>query len=184
MFSLLSLLIVPSIAFSSASVDKLATSAPIEETPMRYEIASEFERKSNEKPDTYEEKRDKKTGNSGIRTLEEPMQREFVREKKPFANVSIKIRCSPKYETEKVEKASGEEMFSYSMDSVFAQLNEKFSYMFELKERLDEYEKQTAKLWNEYYAIKDVYDRALKKYSEKWAEDNGINFVPSTAWRR
>ena len=43
-----------------------------------------------------------------------------------------------------------------------------------LDAELDEREKESAKMWNEYYAIKEVYDRAVAKYTEKWAQDNGI----------
>ena len=60
------------------------------------------------------------------------------------------------------------------MESVFDTLDEKFEYMFELKNTLDKREKETAKMWSEYYAIKEVYDRAVAKYMEKWAEDNGV----------
>lgn len=186
MLKLLSFLLVPSIVFSAPQSQNPTDKTKTQDEPMLYETVSEWTDKSHEKADTYEQKDDKSLKNSGIRTLEEPIEREFFREKKPFAKVLVKIRSNmEKEQSEKqVESVSGEEYAFDSIENVIASLNDKFSYMYELKNQLDEYEKQTAKLWSEYYAIKDVYDRALQRYSEKWAEDNGINFVPKSAWRR
>ena len=180
MIKLLSVLLVPVIAFGIAKDVK--ASAKIEHGNVESKASSVILLPCNgiQNYDTYEEKHDKTERNDGISTLEEPIKsgRGFNREKKPLARISIVV------DREEAIKTSGEEEFFKQSEDIFAFLNEKFEQMYEIREKIDEYERETSRLWSEYYALKDVYDRALGKYSEKWAEDNGISFLPKTPMRR
>lgn len=154
MIKLVGLLILPSLIFSPIESDKTTSNVQIS-APEQYAIVSEklFECYENAIP--YAQNRDKSGENNEIRTLEERKE-EGAHEKGPLAS-----------------NVSGEESVS-SIESVIDMLDTKFEYMYELKATLDEREKESAKMWNEYYAIKEVYDRAVAKYTEKWAQDNGI----------
>ena len=151
MIKLVGLLIIPSLVFSQVASDNPVSSTKIAE-PENFVVVSEklFDCYENTIP--YVQNRDK---NSEVRTLEE-IKGEGICEKGPL-----------------VKNVSGEENAS-SIENVIDMLDEKFEYMYELKATLDEREKESAKMWSEYYAIKEVYDRAVAKYTEKWAEDNGI----------
>ena len=154
MLKLLSLLVLPSLVFASSSDEKLVPSMQ-NKACEDYVIVSEklFDCYENAIP--YAQNRDKKHENGAIKTLEELEKDMHSYEKKPLA-----------------KSVSGEE--NSGIESVFATLDEKFGYMYELKAKLDAREKESAKMWSEYYAIKEAYDRAVAKYVEKWAEDNGI----------
>ena len=125
-----------------------------------YAIVSEIVLERTEKAVPYVKNRDKKRENDGIKTLEEPMTQDGKIEKKPFAT------------EEKMQKARGEE--SPSMQNMIDEIDRQFEYMHELKAMLDEREKETSALWNRYYAIKQVYDKAMSKCVENWARENGI----------
>ena len=178
MIKLLSVLLVP--VFALGFANNVEAGAKIECSEEKNKVSSVCFIPCNgtQNYDTYEENRDKTEQNDGISTLEEPIkERGFNREQKPLARISIVV------DREEAIKTSGEEFFNQSED-MFAYLNEKFEQMYEIREKIDEYERETSRLWSEYYALKDVYDRALGKYSEKWAEDNGISFLPKTPMRR
>ncbi len=175
MFKLVSLLLVPTIAMSLTQDVKSNQLVKIEQAPCKYDIVKEFSVESVKKNDTYATNNDKMAENDSVKTLEEAPKKWFFREKKPFAQINISIQ-NQKMPNDTASLVSGEE-YDDRVD-VFSWLNDKFAYMYELKDRIDECEKESAKLWTEYYALKDVYDRALARYSEKWAEDNGISFVP------
>ena len=168
MFRLLSLCLVPFVA--AASGDELVpTKTEYSQPTEYYVVVMEKECDSIKNPITYEGKCDKINENSGIATLEE-YGRTFDIEKKPFAHGEVR-------------SVSGEEN-TVGLKEIIADLDAEFEYMFRLKDMIELNEKENAKLWSEYYAIKDLYDRALSKYTENWAEDNGIAFVPKKAWRR
>lgn len=180
MIKLLSVLLVP--VFALGFANNVEAGAKIERSEEKNKVSSVCFIPCNgiQNYDTYEEKHDKTERNDGISTLEEPVKsgRGFNREKKPLARISIVV------DREEAIKTSGEEEFFKQSEDIFAFLNEKFEQMYEIREKIDEYERETSRLWSEYYALKDVYDRALGKYSEKWAEDNGISFLPKTPMRR
>ncbi len=175
MMKFVSLVILPSLIFAPHSTDKIAPTTQTAESE-EYAIVSEelFDCYENSIP--YTRNRDKKQENNEIRTLEERNEGGRVYEKKPYAKIDI------------AESVSGEEV-NYGIESVIDMLDEKFGYMYALKAQLDAREKESAKMWSEYYAIKEVYDRAVAKYTEKWAEDNGIllakkcNGMPATRFR-
>ena len=180
MIKLLSVLLVP--VFALGFANNVEAGAKIERSEEKNKVSSVCFIPCNgiQNYDTYEENRDKTERNDGISTLEEPVKSGtgFNREKKPLARISIVV------DREEAIKTSGEEEFFKQSEDIFAFLNEKFEQMYEIREKIDEYERETSRLWSEYYALKDVYDRALGKYSEKWAEDNGISFLPKTPMRR
>ncbi|MBE5732489.1 MAG: hypothetical protein E7353_05550 [Clostridiales bacterium] len=178
MLKLVSLLLIPTLMSSVVQNAKPGQAVDVQE-PCKYETVMEQGYKCEENCDTYAENSDKSVENRDIRTLEE--FEKWDREKKPFAKIVVKIQ-SEKRTNEKTMDVSGEET-KPALD-IFLELEEKFEYMFKLKEKIDEYERECAKLWSEYYAIKDVYDRALAKYSENWAEDNGISFIPKRVFAR
>ena len=179
MLKLVSLLLVPSIAIGTVQNAKTEQSVDSPQLPCRYETVMEREDVCMENKCTYVTNDDKNVENHDIKTLEEPKM--WIREKKPFAKMVITFQ-SGREKYEKDISVSGEEI-EQTLD-MFVELNEKFEYMYKLKEKIDEYERECAKLWSEYYALKDVYDRALAKYSENWAEDNGISFVPKRVFAR
>lgn len=51
-------------------------------------------------------------------------------------------------------------------------LNENFKYMFELKSELEQMQNITQNKWNEYYALRDAYEKQLKKIIADWVTDN------------
>ncbi|MBO5222946.1 MAG: hypothetical protein J6C23_00340 [Clostridia bacterium] len=179
MIKLLNVLLVPTLVCSAFQDAKAEPVIAEQEMPCRYEIVADYEAECKEKCDTYAEKRDKTDKNAGIMTLEEK-EKEFVRERGPLAGIIVKVE---KQDKQKIKSASGEEVVFENAD-VFAQLEAKFEHMYEIREKLDEYERESAKLWSEYYALKDVYDRALKSLCENWAEDNGISFAPARTFGR
>lgn len=180
MNGLLSILLVSSLALSPVSEAENVKNEAVSEQPCRYEVVADNETASCENLDTYAEKADKTVDNSGIKTLEEPIENEELiqREKKPFAKIIVKVS---------ERKAKGNAASTSAMDGewerVIAQLDAKFEHMYEIKNELDKIERESARLWSEYYALKEVYDRALRSLSENWAEDNGVAFVPHS-WRR
>ncbi len=183
MINLVSVLIVSSLALAPVKEAESQFTTKIEDLPCRYETVSEWRCESNKNSDTYAINNDKSIENNNVRTLEETGRKErwVEKEKRPFAKIVVRVD-NGRGEEQFARKVSGEEILSD--EDMFESLNFKFDKMYEIKEKIDEHERECAKLWSEYYALKDVYDRALAKYSEKWAEDNGINFVPKKAWRR
>jgi hypothetical protein len=155
MLKFVSLVILPTLLFAPQGVEN--TGKAVEKTMIEdYAIVSEKSFDCYENAIPYAKNHDKKSENAEVRTLEELQEWMQNFEKKPLA-----------------KSVSGEEN-NERMERVFDMLDEKFEYMFELKNTLDKREKETAKMWSEYYAIKEVYDRAVAKYMEKWAEDNGV----------
>ncbi len=52
-----------------------------------------------------------------------------------------------------------------------AALDEKFSYMFELKASLDRMQSEIGEKWNEYYALQEKYNHELKKIVGSWVTE-------------
>lgn len=159
MIKVLSLVVLPALICAPANSEK-AMEKVSKNQIQDYAIVSEIVLERTEKAVPYAKNRDKKRENDGIKTLEEPMTQDGKIEKKPFAT------------EEKMQKASGEE--SPSMQNMIDEIDRQFEYMHELKAMLDAKEKETATLWNRYYAIKQVYDKAMSKCVENWARENGI----------
>lgn len=51
-------------------------------------------------------------------------------------------------------------------------LDERFSYMFELKAKLDKYQSVVGVKWDEYYKLHEQYNRELKKIIASWVTEN------------
>lgn len=49
-----------------------------------------------------------------------------------------------------------------------AKLDEKFERMFKLKAELDKAQEETANKWNEYYAMRNMYEKQLKRIIADW----------------
>lgn len=159
MFKWLGLVVLPALICSPSSTE--TTQEKVNNEPIQeYVIVSEIEIERTKNTVPYTKNRDNNYQNDGIRTLEEPISKDGKIEIGPFANDGS------------VKKVSGEE--NPSIQSAMDEIDRQFEYMYELKATLDEREKETAKLWNRYYAIKEVYDRAMSKSVDKWAKDNGI----------
>ena len=52
-----------------------------------------------------------------------------------------------------------------------AKLDERFSYMFELKKEMDEHNMQANAKWEEYHALHQAYERQLKKLIADWVTE-------------
>lgn len=50
-------------------------------------------------------------------------------------------------------------------------LDERFAYMFDLKKNLDTTQADTAAKWDEYYAMRQAYEKQLKKIIADWVTD-------------
>ena len=159
MIKLLSLVVLPALVCAPINGEN-GVEQVSKEHIQDYAIVSEWVLEGTEKAVPYAKNRDKKRENSDIRTLEEPIIQDGKIEKKPFANIDA------------MQKVSGEE--SPSMQNMLDEIDRQFEYMHELKAMLDEREKETSALWNRYYAIKQVYDKAMNKCVENWARENGI----------
>lgn len=53
-----------------------------------------------------------------------------------------------------------------------AALDEKFDKMFRLKAELDAQNAETEKKWNEYYAMRNAYEKQLKRIISIWVMDS------------
>lgn len=60
-------------------------------------------------------------------------------------------------------RVEGESSANNTYESLKAALDEKFSAMFELKEKLDKLQNDACKMQEEYYALNAAYNRELKK---------------------
>ena len=56
-------------------------------------------------------------------------------------------------------------------EALKAALDERFAYMFELKETLEKQQSEMSKGWEEYYALHDKYNRELKRIVALWATE-------------
>ncbi len=50
-------------------------------------------------------------------------------------------------------------------------LDERFAYMFELKKEMDEQNQLANAKWEEYYALREAYERQLKKIIADWVTE-------------
>ena len=57
-----------------------------------------------------------------------------------------------------------------------AALDKKFERMFQLKQELDKTSAETQDKWDEYYALKQSYEKALKRIIAVWVSDSSDNF--------
>ena len=71
-------------------------------------------------------------------------------------------------ETVQKPNIDADAMFEYSK----SELDKRYAKMFELKERLDEINKESEELWREYYAMRDNYDKAYKRLVGLWAQES------------
>jgi hypothetical protein len=180
MNGLLSALLISSLALTPIQGVENTSGEANTEQPCRYEIVTESEMSSHKNYDTYAENVNKTVENNAIKTLEEPIRNDGLkpREKKPFIKISVKVA------EQKAKKADASaDAVDGEWDKIISRLDTKFEHMYKLKSELDKMERESAKLWSEYYALKEIYDRALRSLSENWAEDNGVTFVPY-AFRR
>lgn len=53
-----------------------------------------------------------------------------------------------------------------------AALDKKFERMFQLKQELDKTSAETQAKWDEYYALSQAYEKALKRIIAVWVTDN------------
>ena len=78
--------------------------------------------------------------------------------------------------TNVVEAQNGNKATDFDADEIFERrkndLNARFAKMFELKNRLDEINKESESLWQEYYAMRESYDREYKHLVREWARNN------------
>ena len=52
-----------------------------------------------------------------------------------------------------------------------AKLDERFAFMFDLKKELEAQQSDTQKKWEEYYALRNAYERQLKKLIADWVSN-------------
>ena len=98
-------------------------------------------------------------------------------------NQSIIVRVLPK-RTESVDgnyvvEGTGEVTAQSSYEEMKKKLDEKFSKMFELKAELDDAQSKMSAKWEEYYALRDKYNRELKRIISAWVtgEEYGDDYM-------
>ena len=103
-----------------------------------------------------------------------------VKKEEPANNASDKKTVTVKNSSDSVSKQNNgdtskkktivydETTFEYRK----AELDKQFEKMFQLKERLDEINKESDQLWREYYAMRESYDKRFKRLIAEWANDS------------
>lgn len=70
--------------------------------------------------------------------------------------------------TEQKPVLDADAIFEYRKD----ELDKRYAKMFELKNKLDEINKESEELWREYYAMRESYDKAYKRLVGLWAQES------------
>ncbi len=166
------------------AVSPVAGEAPVlrsEPTPLPYEVLSESEWQAQESAKQVEEsdqdqaeESEKQTKPAKSRKRREILPRVYVEE--------LEIEIKPPVMPVSPRKEKATEVGKTREQADFYQnLNTKFDKMFAIKDRIAELEKECGKLWDEYYAYRQAYDKALSYAVNDWAMEQG---VPMTAGGR
>lgn len=109
-----------------------------------------------------------------------------VKKEEPANNASDKKTVTVKNSSDSVSKQNNGDTSkkktivydetTFDADAIFeyrkAELDKQFEKMFQLKERLDEINKESDQLWREYYAMRESYDKRFKRLIAEWANDS------------